>query len=170
MRTGQDRKFWIRCSWGIVGVWVFSVVVCLLGADVTAWGQSCTPGSQHSSGVWVGSWVPSVLWPPNPGWPPYNYARVEFAQANCGTEWEQNHWWGPPIHPFIYRLGLGYGALGCSGIWGWGFLEYWYWVDTSEGGQHNYDCDGIPDIADNHPAEADDVDGNLGDPGCRNAT
>jgi len=125
----------------------------------------CTPGQKDAYGnVWVGDWVPYQLWPsgdPNRG--SNTYAKAYFKVAgscfpHAPDTWSWTDFWGdcPWSHELVHYVFnpecFGYAQA----------IAYCYEYRTGDQDAHDYDCDEISDIWDNHPAEAQSIDGNLG--------
>ena len=180
-RIREEKGFQIDL-WLCRGVIVY---IILLSAPAVSWGQ-CTAGSQDEMGVWMNSAEESPL--PTftcndgsggvlpvgtePGFtmPPWSYEGATVTKWVLHNTWDQffcftgpfprKCWRQNPPYPNERQFEIKTAAFGTLIIYTYiGTSGY----NPSEG---DFDCDDIPDIADQHPAEAEDGDGNLGNQGC----
>jgi hypothetical protein len=172
---------WFKRMTYLGGVWLFFVALCSFSAGGDARAQ-CTPGTlsvsvDGSTSMWIGSYyIPgSVIGHSFPGdigyyWhesPPgckHIFDRCPTPGLTCQESCYYYHapyWQGGPL---IWRYHIRYPSINCPGLFD---DESWCYQRGSttvqgDGMNHDFDCDGIPDIADPDPATP--ADKNLGRP------
>lgn len=161
----------------------FGVLIAVVfGVVIISWG-TCLPGYISTGGdgtteMWVNSsqnYVPgSILEHGFGGNPDYYYGLTEHAiqglAGYCYTLFSctpTNYWEENPYYS-IYHIRYP-APPPCQTLC---FDEYWQYSKTSlrvsvDGGNYDFDCDGLPDIADGDLATPNDK--NLGKPPCQSS-
>ena len=156
------------------GVWLIFVALCSFSVvgDLRA---DCTPGyavtaADGSTSMWTGTFVPGSLIGHGFDGDQNYYWTVTHILNRCPTPglscqescyyYHVPYWDGPPT---IRRYHVRVPAIGACVNPPSGYFddEVWEHRKTTEtvsgqGGNHDYDCDGIPDIADGDPATPND--------------
>jgi len=154
----------IVCGWSfLVALWVVG-----MGGNL-AFGD-CTPGTKYNWGATVcdgpcvdiwqddssSGYVPMSLAPPGfPGSGGTHSQNAIYKGVGCDPGYAG--WNGGPVcWDYGQKITVGWF---CGSGWGWAVFGY---GPLSTQNEADYDCDGIVDNGDNHPAEAESLDGNLG--------
>ena len=156
---------------------IIPLILCIFLVSGNANSQ-CLPGSQTSSHdgtveLWIGTRVPGSIigydfegsldtyW--NMVW--YFNSNCSLSNCNvCAAVCMPDHW-EPIGGGYIQRFHHRWPIEGCE----YCNYEFWDYFDTGEtvsgqGANYDYDCDGLPDIVDTHPGEAEDQSINAGVP------
>ena len=172
MRQYKRYRVGQLCIIGFFLVLLALVVGLIFEKPVCA---QCTKGYKiiinNQDTVWVGDWTPYQVFPGGAPRGNNKYAGVTFwgtTQCAYNHELPATGWFGVTGNPpcgwgYTYQTTIVDTGQCPPPNWP-GFLKVIYCYNFKDDNQsnHDYDCDGLPDSADTHPGEAENLAKNLG--------